>query len=360
TGYEVTRDGVMVATVTGTTFTNNSLTSGQTYTYSMAAKDAAGNTSPASGSVNITMPTPDTTAPVVAITSPTGGMVSNTIQLVANATDATGVVGVQLKLDGINLGSEMTAAPYLANWDTRTASNGQHILTAVARDAAGNTTTSAGITVTVQNVATLGGLVASYNFNEGTGTTLTDGTGKNHTGTLSGVTWSTTGKYGKALSFNGTNNWVTIADANDLDMTSGMTLEAWVKPSTLTGWRTIMTKEASGGMAYTLYSGNNASRPALYGNITSDVGVNGSGALSTTAWWHITGTFDGSNLRIYVNGTLVGTKALSGNLRATTGALRLGGNSVWGEYFKGLMDDVRIYNRALSASEIQTDMNTAL
>src|SRR5437868_5667544 len=57
-------------------------------------------------------------------------------------------------------------------------------------------------------------LVAAYGFEDGTGTTTTDNSGGGLTGTLNGVTWVTTGKFGRALSFNGTSNWVTVADAN--------------------------------------------------------------------------------------------------------------------------------------------------
>jgi hypothetical protein len=88
----------------------------------------------------------------VSITSPSNGdTVSGTTTVTATASDNVGVVGVQFKLDGANLGAEVTTAPYSISWDTTTASNGSHTLTAVARDAAGNTAASAGVTVTVSN-----------------------------------------------------------------------------------------------------------------------------------------------------------------------------------------------------------------
>ena len=76
---------------------------------------------------------------------------SGSITVSANASDNVGVVGVQFKVDGTNLGTEDTTAPYAIMWDTTTAANGTHTLTAVARDAAGNTTPSAPVTVTVNN-----------------------------------------------------------------------------------------------------------------------------------------------------------------------------------------------------------------
>ena len=67
-------------------------------------------------------------------------------------------------------------------------------------------------------------------------------------------------------------------------------------------------------------------------------------------------TYDGTVLRIYVNGAQVGTGDVSGSITAGTGSLRIGGNSVWGEYFGGLIDELRLYSRALSAAEITADM----
>lgn len=95
----------------------------------------------------------DVTPPTISMTAPAAGAtVSGTATTVsANASDNVGVVGVQFKLDGANLGSEDTTSPYSIAWDTTSATNCSHTLTAVARDAAGNSTTSAGVSVTVSN-----------------------------------------------------------------------------------------------------------------------------------------------------------------------------------------------------------------
>ena len=71
-------------------------------------------------------------------------------------------------------------------------------------------------------------------------------------------------------------------------------------------------------------------------------------------------TYDGSLLVLYVNGVQVASKALSGTIQASTNPLWIGGNQPYGEYFNGLIDDVRVYNRALSQAEIQADMATPL
>ncbi len=118
----------------------------------VTARDAAGNTKTASLTVTLS----DTTPPSVSMTAPTSGAtVSGTITLSATATDNVGVAGVQFKLDGANLGTEVTTAPYTLPWTTTTVSNGTHTLTAVARDAAGNLATSAGVNVSVANNAPL-------------------------------------------------------------------------------------------------------------------------------------------------------------------------------------------------------------
>src|SRR5438874_1862320 len=98
-------------------------------------------------------PPPDTTPPTVSITSPTNGAtVPATVTITASAADNVGVAGVQFRIDGVNFGAEDTTAPYSISWNTTAAANGSHTITALARDAAGNNTPSAPVTVTVANV----------------------------------------------------------------------------------------------------------------------------------------------------------------------------------------------------------------
>jgi hypothetical protein len=85
--------------------------------------------------------------------------------------------------------------------------------------------------------------------------------------------------------------------------------------------------------------------------------ASGSSTLPANTWTHLAATHNGSTLRLYVNGTQVGTRSVSGALLTSSGALRIGGNSIWGEFFQGRIDEIRVYNRALTANEIQADMN---
>src|SRR5206468_3723000 len=94
----------------------------------------------------------DTTPPTVSLTSPgNGATVSGPVTVSANASDNVGVAGVQFLLDGSPLGAEDTTAPYSVSWGTAAAGNGAHTLSARARDAAGNLTTSSPLNVTVAN-----------------------------------------------------------------------------------------------------------------------------------------------------------------------------------------------------------------
>src|SRR5262249_34551896 len=154
-----------------------------------------------------------------------------------------------------------------------------HTVAADARDAAGHHS-QATASVTVSNSSpNPTGLVAAYGFNESSGVQVIDASGQGNTGTISSATRATTGKFGGALSFNGTNAWVTIADAPSLHLTNGITIEAWVNPTSGTGWRAVVLKEATNGLAYATYSANNASRPAAYVHTTFDVGLNGTAAV---------------------------------------------------------------------------------
>ncbi len=131
-----------IAQPTGTSYTDTGLAAG-TYYYKVTAEDAAGNVGPAGNEASAAAAA-DTTPPTVSITSPAGGStVSASVNVNANASDNGTIAGVQFKLDGANLGAEDTTAPYSISWDTFGTPNGSHTLTAVARDGAGNLTTSA-------------------------------------------------------------------------------------------------------------------------------------------------------------------------------------------------------------------------
>jgi hypothetical protein len=132
---------------------NTSGVSNGTRAIRAVARDAAGNVA-TSQAVNVTLNSTsvDTTAPTVSLTAPAAGAtITGTVAVSASASDNVGVTSVQFTLNSVNLGSPDTTAPYSISWSTLGAANGQHELRAVARDGAGNVTTSASRTVTVNN-----------------------------------------------------------------------------------------------------------------------------------------------------------------------------------------------------------------
>ena len=202
------------------------------------------------------------------------------------------------------------------------------------------------------------GLVAAYAFDEGSGSTVADASGNGNTGTITGATWAATGKYGKALQFNGSSALVTVPDAASLHLSSGMTLEAWVNPSTVTAkWRDVIYK---GNDNYYLEgTSTNASRPdagMIAGGGYAD--AYGTAKLPANTWSYLAETYDGATLRLYVNGTQVAATAHTGSIASSTNPLQIGGDSLYGQYFAGLIDNVRVYNTALTAAQIQTDQST--
>ncbi len=202
------------------------------------------------------------------------------------------------------------------------------------------------------------GLVGAYGFEEPTGTTAVDSSAGGNPGTLAGATRTGSGRFGQALTFDGADDRVNVADSASLDLTTGMTLEAWVNPSASAGsWRTVVIKEQAAGLAYALYSGEDSSRPSVHAYTSGEYDSRGPATLPLNTWSHLAATYDGGTLRLYVNGSQVAGRALAGAMTTSSSALRIGGNAIWGEYFKGLIDEVRVYNRALTAAEVGVDMN---
>jgi chitodextrinase len=150
TGYYVYLNDQPLATTTTTSFSHTGLTAGSTYNYRVSAFDAVPNHS--AWTAAVAAQPRDTAAPSVSLTSPAANAkLKGTLTVAASAADDIGVVGVQFQYNGVNLGAEDTSAPYAVTAYTTSVPNGRYTLTAIARDAAGNRTTSAPVTVTVSN-----------------------------------------------------------------------------------------------------------------------------------------------------------------------------------------------------------------
>ncbi len=199
-------------------------------------------------------------------------------------------------------------------------------------------------------VAAPSSLVAAYGFEEASGTAATDSGTHGNAGTLSGPTRTSAGRFGRALSFDGTNDYVVIADSDSLDLTTGMTLEAWVYPTALGLRARPVVFKAPGDPVYDLHAGLGG-RPSARVLVGAREEAAGTGAIPLNTWTHLAATYDGGTLTLWVNGSPVGSRSVTGSILASTGALRLGGSQAR-DWFRGRIDEVRIYDRALGAEEI--------
>ena len=112
-----------------------------------------------------------------------------------------------------------------------------------------------------------------------------------------------------------------------------MTLEAWVRPTTLSSWNTVIFKEQPGYYSYALYANTGTNRPSANIYNTGDRDIRGTAQLAANTWTHLAATYDGSVLALYVNGVQNATLLTTGAIVTSTGALRIGDNTIWGEHY---------------------------
>ena len=116
-------------------------------------------------------------------------------------------------------------------------------------------------------------------------------------------------------------------------------------------------KEHPGSFDYALFANTDGNHPAADVFTTSPLEAAGPAALELGTWTHLALTWDGATLKLFVDGANVATQAAPAPLMTSTGQLRIGGSSLGGQFFNGLIDEVRVYDRPLAGSAIQADMN---
>jgi glucose/arabinose dehydrogenase/chitodextrinase len=366
TGYQVFRNGAQVGTSTTTTFSDTGLSPSTSYSYAVRAVDAAANPSGQSTPASATTLTPDTTLPTATITAPTGSAtLSGAVTISANASDNIGVRGVTFLVDNAAVGGgEDTTSPYSVSWDTTTVVNGVHTIIARARDTSGNTGDSLPVSVTVSNTQPAG-LVAAYSFDEGTGTTANDSSGQGNTATLkNGVAW-VAGQHGKAASFDGVNDYITIPNSASTNISgSALTLSMWINPQSLAGSDSVIigkfwnTTQSSPYYQYGLELGGGNRTDFYVGTASGPLVAVGGTTLPFNQWSHLAITFDGTQVKTYVNGALVNTQALSATITARGNPMNIGADASPAQFSKGSLDDLRMYSRVLTQAQIQSDMIT--
>ncbi len=215
----------------------------------------------------------------------------------------------------------------------------------------------------------IGSPVLHLNFDEGYGDAANDSSPQGNNGDLQGScpgaatcpSWTNEGKYGKALNYDG-GDYISIADDDSLNPSDEITLSAWVNPSTLSGYDTIMSAFTAGAGACTgkniyFYTQGGTVGVVLSGPQTCD--WNSSVSISTGIWTHLAVTYNGSIIKLYKNGILEDSVSASGTLNLSSHSLPIyiGYNTAWGEYWDGKIDEVKIYNFALTADQVKAEMN---
>src|SRR3989344_4660568 len=203
-------------------------------------------------------------------------------------------------------------------------------------------------------------LVGHWKFDETSGTVASDSSGNNKTGTLTnGPTW-TTGKINSALNFDGTDDYVNLGNMNVSG--SGITIAAWVKADSFssaidTRFISKANSTSEQGHYWMLgqtNSGGDKLRFRLKAGGSTQTLIASSGDLPLNTWFHAIATYDGSTMRLYKDGIEVGSVAKLGTIDIdTTIPANIGRNPDGSNHMDGAMDDVRIYNRALTVSDIQ-------
>lgn len=211
--------------------------------------------------------------------------------------------------------------------------------------------------------------VGYWSFNEGAGTAIHDSSGFGHLGLLvNGSNAWTTGRFGTALTFDGTvgtaSTRVQIDDSALLRLSTAGSFAAWVFNEDIGRDAPILAKEGSGQLSY-WFGTFGPSGAGHWGNLFSSDGgswqFNGRdrGNAPGGEWTHLASSWDGSTIRYYVNGVEEGTLGWSGPIAQTSARLFIGTNSEFtfqgnATAFKGKIDEVHIYNHAISAADVRS------
>jgi hypothetical protein len=198
------------------------------------------------------------------------------------------------------------------------------------------------------------GLVGYWKFNEGSGGIAFDSSGNNNHGILvNGPTW-VDGKYGKALSFDGVNEYVEVPQSSSLDIVDGVSIAAWIYPKALPALTLILTRwydgtEPDRGIALCLIQGLYVRFGVINDANLFDVPF----SFEINKWYYLAATWNGSVSRVYVNGIEIGNRSTSGSFTNQDVNLGIGCDiNPFHAYFNGTIDNVMIYNRALTAEEV--------
>ncbi|MBI3415850.1 MAG: HYR domain-containing protein, partial [Verrucomicrobia bacterium] len=301
-------------------------------TVTWTATDVHGNTATCTQSVTV----PDQQPPVIicpaniTVAAPPGQCSSNVVFAVSATDNCPGVFVATVPSSGF-------AFPI-----------GTTTVTSTATDLSGNAS-SCTFTVTVTGTCDPT-LVANWKLDDASGLSALDSSGNGNTGSLvNGPLWSAGASSG-ALSFDGVNDYVDAGNGASLNPTTAITLVAWVKASSTAATGGLIVKDNATTHQYALWLQAGGKVRLVIGAAV----LTGTTTVTTGVWHQLAGTYDGTQLKIYLDGALEGTLAASGTMSNNGVNARLGGRAFTTPLtLNGALDAARIYNRALSQSEIQ-------
>ena len=355
---------VNTAMVTTHSVNLSNLSADTIYHYRVKSRDQAGNLA-TSGDFTFrtaaSVPA-DTTPPVISGASATNITTSSaTITWTTNEASNTqvdyGTTASYGQSTAVNTAMVTTHSVNLSNLSADTI----YHYRVKSRDQAGNLATSGDFTFTTVASAPppVSGLLGYWQLNEGSGSVASDSAGGG-TGTLmNGPVW-TAGHDGGGLALDGSNDYVALPN---LDVSgSEITIAAWVRFSNLPGGvdQRIISKAVDAseqGHYWMIGQIGNRLRFRLKAGGTTTTLIANSGDLAVNTWYHVAAVYDGSTMRLYLNGVQVGSVAKTGTLAQNASvAVNIGRNPEGLNHFSGTLDEVRIYNQSLTATEITAVM----
>jgi len=202
-----------------------------------------------------------------------------------------------------------------------------------------------------------GGPVAYWALDEGAGAAAGDSSGNGNAGTLiNGPAW-TAGQIEGALFFDGANDYIEVADSDSLDVTANLTIAAWIFPYSLgddSQGRIVDKADNDGTVGYVLRL-NSSNRVGLQQSGVTGGVDSAIDAIRLNAWNHVVGVVQGgTNVTLYANGVKVGTGSLARPITVNNKAMRIGMRHDGDKAFEGMIDEIRIYDQALTADRIAT------
>jgi hypothetical protein len=330
------------------------LAAATTYHYQVLSRDAAGNLA---ASADFTFTTPavlDTTSPVISAVA--SSSVTGSAATISWTTNETADSQVEYGLTtSYGSSTALNTAMVKAHAQTLTSltPDTTYYYRVKSKDAAGNQAVSGSYSFTTTSpIDITTGLVAAYGFDEGIGATSADLSGSGNMASLYSSSW-TTGKYGKALYFNGTKSYVSAGTLGLPGLNQPKTVSSWVYMTSKTTSSQSMLALANTALQAALDHGLKGTKMGVLDY--ADTWLVIANLPSLKKWHHMAYVFDGSQNRLYIDGILTGTSTIIPSAAPVTN-FQIGRWISGSDYFKGSIDEVRIYSRALNPDELKAVM----